>query len=136
MPAKILIVEDCDVTRKMLALLLSLAGEFTVLTAEDGLRGAKVVETEQPDLIITDINMPHLSGVEMIILLRGQPQFGEVPIMVISACDSGDLGDALRAGANRAMRKPIEVESFVGCVKQMLGNKGQRDGLCSKIEIA
>jgi CheY-like chemotaxis protein len=120
MPTKILIVEDCGESREMLTLLLRVAGEFHVVTAEDGLRGLRLTETEQPDLIITDINMPHLSGIEMIEQLRGQPAFGEVPILVMSACGSGDLAGALKAGADRAMRKPIEAESFIGCIKQML----------------
>jgi CheY-like chemotaxis protein len=135
MPVNILIVEDCDDSREMLTSLLSLAGEFTILTAENGLDGVRQAETKQPDLIITDINMPHLSGVEMIIIIREQPQLSEVPIIVMSACGSGDLSDALKVGADRAMHKPIEGEAFIRCVKQMLGNKEQAEGLCSEIEI-
>lgn len=60
----------------------------------------KLAEAEQPDLIITDICMPRLDGIEMIVRMRKELSLCDVPILVIAAYGSGELGNALSAGAN------------------------------------
>lgn len=119
MPAKILVVEDNDDSRALLKAFL--AGEgYIVLEAEDGQAGIDVAKTEPPDLIITDIEMPKLSGVEMIRRLREQPQWRQVPILVISAYDSGNLSDAMQAGATGSMRKPVHIEVLSILIRRLL----------------
>src|SRR5215216_3869156 len=95
-PEKILIVDDSDDTREMMTKLLELES-FTVVTAEDGRIGLRVAEAEHPDLIITDINMPNLNGIEMIKLLRELPEFGSVPIMAITAYGNTVATEAIEA---------------------------------------
>jgi CheY-like chemotaxis protein len=116
---KILVVDDSDDTREMMAKLLELEA-FTVVTAEDGSAGLDVAANEHPDLIITDINMPNLNGIEMIKELRKRPAFGRVPIMAITAYGNGVAKEALEAGANRATTKPVQFNALIEEIKQLL----------------
>jgi len=118
-PATVLIVEDDFDAREVLAVLLRFEG-FTVITAEDGLAGLHSVQAERVDLIITDIEMPHLDGIEMIRRLRAQEQLGSLPIVVISACDGRLLKTAITAGATYTMRKPARFDLLVKTVKGLL----------------
>jgi CheY-like chemotaxis protein len=117
---KILVVDDSDDTREMMAKLLELES-FTVVTAEDGCAGLDAAAIERPDLIITDINMPNLNGIEMIRMLRQQPEFVRVPILAITAYGSNVANEAIEAGADRATTKPIEFETLIDGIKQLLG---------------
>jgi DNA-binding response OmpR family regulator len=82
--------------------------------------GLKMAEAERPDLIITDINMPQLDGIQMIAKLRGQSEFVEVPILVVSSNGRKELDAALSAGANLVMQKPVDFESFVHRISRLL----------------
>jgi CheY-like chemotaxis protein len=104
MPAKILIVEDNADSRDCLALLLKEKG-YKVYTAEDG---------EQ------DINMPHMNGIEMVRLLRDRPDCSKLPIIVVSAHGSGSLKDAMSAGADDTMRKPIDFVLLAEAIERLL----------------
>jgi Response regulator containing CheY-like receiver, AAA-type ATPase, and DNA-binding domains len=116
---KILLVDDNTEVRDLLTFMLSESG-FLVITAVDGLMGLKVAEAERPDLIITDIEMPRLDGIQMIARLRGQLEFSEVPILAVSAYGKGELDAAISAGANQALQKPIDFDFFLGLVSRLL----------------
>lgn len=119
MPQKILVVDDSDDTRDMMARLLEMES-FKVVTAEDGNIGLNVAATERPDLIITDINMPNLNGLEMIKHLRQLPEFERIPIMAITAYGNGVAKEALDAGADRAATKPVQFRSLAVEIREML----------------
>ena len=130
MSEKILVVDDSDDTREMMAKLLELEA-YMVITAEDGLIGFKKAEAEQPDLIITDINMPNLNGIEMIKMIREQSLINRVPILAITAYGSTVAAEAMAAGADRATTKPIEFDSLIDGIKQLLAKSkynGQANG--------
>ncbi|HYP26729.1 MAG TPA: response regulator [Blastocatellia bacterium] len=119
MPPKILIVEDNFDSREMLTTLLSSEG-YTVITAEDGQDGLARLESDPPDLIITDIEMPNLDGIDLIKRLRQRPDWKQVPIVVVSAYGSGNLVQAMDAGANAAMRKPIPIFNLFTMIQRLL----------------
>lgn len=121
-PEKILVVDDSDDTREMMAKLLELEA-FTVVTAEDGRAGLSAAEVERPDLIITDINMPNINGIEMIKMLRNRSEFKDVPIMAITAYGNAVAAEALDAGADSASTKPIEFELLIGGIKELLSKR-------------
>jgi CheY-like chemotaxis protein len=116
---KILIVEDNPDTRDLLALLLTKQG-YTVQTASDGKEGLKLIQADRPDLVITDINMPHISGVELINLARRLPECATLPIIVMTAYGSGKASDALSAGADEAVKKPLDYEAFIDGINELL----------------
>ena len=100
---------------------------FTVITAEDGSIGINRARSDRPDLIITDINMPNINGIEMIRFLRNQADFSRVPIMAITAYGNGVAAEAIEAGADHAMTKPIEFDSLIEDIKRLL-EKARRNG--------
>lgn len=121
MQQKILVVDDSDDTREMMAKLLELEA-FTVVTAEDGRAGLNMADIELPDLIITDINMPNMNGLDMIRQLRRRPRFGGIPIMAITAYGNGVAKEALEAGADRAATKPVQFNSLVVEIRELLSS--------------
>lgn len=125
MPNTILIVDDSDDTREMMAKLLELE-TFTVFTAEDGNIGLKVAAEQHPNLIITDINMPNMNGIEMIRQLRSLPGLERVPIMAITAYGNGVAKEALEAGADRAATKPIQFSALILEIRELLSQSKSR----------
>lgn len=121
MSQKILVVDDSDDTREMMSKLLEMEA-FTVITAEDGRAGLSVAAAELPDLIITDINMPNLNGIEMIKQLRETREFESVPIMAITAYGNGVAKEALEAGANRATTKPVQFSELALEIRELLAS--------------
>jgi len=78
-----------------------------------------------PDLVITDIQLPHVSGLELIRMLRGDEQLGEVPIMAVTAYSaSGDEERIRAAGAQAYVAKPISVVRFAETVDELLKSGG------------
>lgn len=126
-PQKILVVDDSADTREMMAKLLEMEA-FTVITAEDGNAGLSLATAERPDLIITDINMPNLNGIEMIKLLRKRPGFESIPIMAITAYGNGVAQEAIDAGANRATTKPVQFKSLAVEIRDLLLRAGSGGG--------
>ena len=119
MPASILVVEDNAVAREMLLLLLAEQG-FIVTGAEDGSAALKLIESGRPDLIITDIQMPNLDGIGLIKELRKRPEMSDVPILIFSACTGEALSGAMRAGANAAAPKPMQLDPLVRLITSLL----------------
>lgn len=119
MPKSILIVEDDADAREVLSLILNAEG-FSVLTAEDGQQALELVNEARPDLIITDIQMPNIDGIELIKRMRSRFESRSVPIVVMSAFGSGMTRDALKAGADRSTPKPMHVRSLLDLIRQLL----------------
>ena len=128
MTEKILVVDDSRDTREMMTKLLELES-FNVITAEDGRIGFDTAKAERPDIIITDINMPNLNGIEMIRLLRDEVDFSSVPIMAITAYGQNVAQEAVEAGANQATTKPIDFDKLIRGIRYLLDSaKGKCDG--------
>ena len=131
MTEKILVVDDSSDTREMMTKLLEMES-FNVITAEDGRIGFDTAKAERPDIIITDINMPNLNGIEMIRLLRSEVEFGSVPIMAITAYGQNIAQEAVAAGANEATTKPVDFEKLLRGIRQLLDSsesRGERNGM-------
>jgi CheY-like chemotaxis protein len=116
---KVLVVEDHSDTRELIAMLLNLEG-YAVATAADGQQGISQAALQKPDIIVTDINMPNLTGTEMIRMLRDLPEFSSVPIVVLTAYGNDVALDALTSGATKALAKPVDFELLVGTIKDLL----------------
>ena len=119
MSAKVLIVEDNPDSREMLSFILKYEG-YNVFTASDGGEGLTQAQTTCPDLIISDLEMPNIDGIEMVRTLRHLPEYKKVPILVLSAYDNDSLSQAIQVGATEAMRKPFELDSLVKTIKGLL----------------
>ena len=119
MAKTILIVEDNPDAREMVSILLAAEG-YSVSTAEDGQQALDLVKDSPPDLIITDIQMPKVDGIEMIKRIRELFKSKPMPIVVMSAFGNGKTRDAIEAGANRSAPKPMQVDSLLNLVRQLL----------------
>ena len=126
MPAKILIIDDNRDILEMWAILFQLEG-FDVVTALDGRDGYQKAESESPDIIATDINMPVLDGVRMIQKIRAHPTLSAIPIIAITAYTSRQVESVKKAGANTLLRKPVETDLLIETVRQLLGSTGKLD---------
>jgi len=124
MPNKILVVEDNLDTRELIHLHLSMEG-FTVVIAANGREGLYMATAERPDVIISDINMPEVSGLDMIRQLREEPELQDTPILVLTALGREEMDQGIRAGADRAMNKPVHLDSLVDEVRELLARSSK-----------
>ena len=118
--AKILVVEDNALNIKLFCDLLGAHGHQTeaVTDSRDALATARAFV---PDLVITDIQLPHVSGIELMQLLRADDELKAVPIMAVTAyAAQGDDERIRAAGATAYVSKPISVVRFAQTVDQLL----------------
>ncbi len=124
--AKILIVEDNALNIKLFCDLLSAHGHQPEAVTDSRL-ALDAAHNFKPDLVITDIQLPHLSGLELIRLIRADDSIAAVPIMAVTAYSApGDEQRIRDAGAQAYVSKPISVMRFVETVDELLG--GQAPG--------
>ena len=116
---KILIVEDDKIMSNVLDSLLKPEG-YEILVARDGIDALKMIIDTQPSLIITDIMMPNLSGLELLNIYKGQ-LFQETPVIVISSMDAYDVQYfAIAVGAAAYFVKPFSGAEIVQTVNDLL----------------
>jgi len=115
---KILICEDEEIMLTALEFRLKKQG-YEVIRAEDGQVAIDKIQTEDPDLIIADIMMPHVSGLELITFVR-QDQLKDTPIIVISALELDEVVlEASRLGANDFISKPFKPIELILRIKRI-----------------
>ena len=120
MSATVLVVEDDPVILRLLEVNFELEG-FGVLLAHDGAEGIEMARTHQPDVIVSDIMMPHTSGLELLATLKGDPDTKAIPIILLSAkAQTADLKVGLEAGADDYVTKPFEPLDLVERVNALL----------------
>ncbi len=119
MNTKILTVDDSRTMRDMLRLALTSAG-YNVVQAVDGLDGLSVLEREEPDLVITDINMPKLDGFGFIEGARRTDKFRVIPILVLTTeSDPEKKQRARSAGATGWIVKPFDPVKLVDVIRRV-----------------
>jgi len=125
----ILIADDHEASRVGLEGLLSLEG-FHVVTADDGEKALVEFQRVQPDLLLLDVNMPKLSGMEVCRRLKSNPQTFLVPIVLITALTAiEDRVAGIEAGADDFLTKPVEREQLLARVRSLLRQKAYTDEL-------
>ena len=113
MARRILVVEDDAQNRKLFHDLLEINGH-SVLEASNGSEGVRVAQEARPDLILMDVRMPVMDGIEAARTLRGDPAFAETPIVAVTASAmAGDEAEILGSGFSDCMTKPIGVRDFL-----------------------
>jgi CheY-like chemotaxis protein len=119
MSLKILVVEDNDDSRDLLHFLLTTKG-FNVTTAIDGKEGVYMAKVEKPDLVITDLTMPNMNGLDLIRQVRSEPEIAGIPIIVYTSFGSDSTEPVTRAGATKIYYKPIGFEKMIDYIDQIL----------------
>jgi CheY-like chemotaxis protein len=114
---KILLVDDMRSFLDLEATFLSRA-ECRLLTAATGLEAIRVARAERPDLVVLDIEMPEMNGIQACRILRSDPVTSAIPVIVLTSMQMED--EARHAGASHFLRKPIDEPTFLAEVKRFL----------------
>ncbi len=126
-PPWILIVDDNPANVDILQARLAASG-YQVFTAADGEAALAIAMEKQPDLILLDIMMPKMDGLEVCRRLKGDPSLPFMPIILVTAkADSGDIVAGLEAGGDEYLTKPVDQAALVARVKSMLRIKALHD---------
>jgi len=117
----VLIVNDLPDQLELMAGLLRKTG-YSVITAEDGLEAFNLAKKEHPDLVISDVSMPGVNGLDFCRLLRTDDQLGSIPILLVSAQrkDTETVVAGLRAGADDYLEVPFDSTRLVAKVSRLL----------------
>ena len=128
----VLLIEDYSDTRQMISLLLTRRG-YNVIEAADGIQGLLKASWERPDLILMDLALPEMDGVEVTRRILAMPKLAGIPIIVLSAyLNDAVERDVLAAGCVEIFSKPFDAASFLECIRLTL----ERRTLQEQIEWA
>ena len=117
---KILVVDDDKTTRKLLGLYLKAKG-YEVVSAENGLDAMEKLGTENINLVVTDMNMPYMDGIELTKNLRADENWKDLPIvMVTTEADEDEKKRAFETGVDDYLVKPANAEQISDSIKKIL----------------
>src|SRR5512140_3321258 len=123
--ARILVIDDDPFFRSLLRVHLAQAG-YAVQVAEDAVEGGKALLHPDFDLVLCDINMPYLSGLELVSLLRASEETASIPVLFASSQrDNNTLMEAERLGAAGYLTKPFQSEQLLESVERCLRESKQ-----------
>jgi len=123
-PRTILYVEDNEYNRKIVRQLLSRTA-YRLIEAVDGEAGVALAKSERPDLILMDVQLPKMSGLDATRALRADPGTKDIPIVVITSFAlSGDRERAAAAGASGYLAKPYSPKELLALVRERLPEEG------------
>lgn len=118
--ARLLVVDDNEMNRDLLGRRLQREG-YTVVTADDGYKALDLVKSHRFDLVLLDVMMPGISGMELLPLIRQMHSLADLPVIITTAKDqSDDVVEALRLGANDYVTKPIDLPVLLARIQTHL----------------
>src|SRR5438552_2546360 len=116
----VLVVDDDPVILKLLQVNFELEG-FRVLTAGDGREGVDTARAEHPDVVISDIMMPNVNGLELLSQLKSSPETENIPVVLLSAkAQEADVQDGFERGADDYVTKPFDPLDLVERVQRLV----------------
>ena len=122
MQKKILVAEDSPTMRYLIASTIAALGDYTVIEAGNGFEALRILPHEKVDLVITDINMPDINGLELVSFIRQSPNYRTTPLFIISTEGSArDREKGMSLGANAYLVKPFAPEELQSLICQYLG---------------
>ncbi|MBD3304958.1 response regulator [candidate division KSB3 bacterium] len=122
MSKRILIVDDSEMTRRLISTAVRGLGEIEYEEAKDGFEALQKLPTTSFDLLLVDINMPNINGLELIDYCKQSDRYQHIPIVIISTEDSlEDQQKGLELGASGYLLKPIQLDHLIAMIKTTLG---------------
>jgi CheY-like chemotaxis protein len=120
---QVLVVEDNEINLKLMLYTLRQVGT-QILTARDGNEALEVISSERPDLVVLDIQLPGLSGMEVAKAVRANPVVAGTPIIAVTAYSmAGDKEKILAAGCDYYLSKPIDTRGFPRTIQSVLNGE-------------
>lgn len=120
MTKRVLIVEDNDLNLKLFRDLLSANG-YETLETKDGVEAVSLTRNMRPDLILMDIQLPEVSGLDITQKIKSDPEIRHIPVVAVTAfAMKDDEEKILKAGCEAYISKPIAIDHFMGTVKKFL----------------
>jgi two-component system, cell cycle response regulator DivK len=117
----VLVVEDNERSLRLLADVLTFHG-MEVLQARDGSEGIDLARQHAPDLVLLDVQLPDISGTDVLAILRGDPATREIPVVAVTAfAMTGDRERLLAAGFDDYLSKPLDVRTLGDRLAPLLG---------------
>ncbi len=118
--ASVLVIDDDEMFRRLVCKLIENAGHEPIAAAS-GEEGIELASQKDPDLIVTDMNMPGMTGWEMIRRLRAEEATATTPVVVVSAHEtSRDRDEAFEAGCSAYVNKTIDPDTLIGKIVSQL----------------
>jgi two-component system chemotaxis response regulator CheY len=117
----ILIVEDSATTRALIRAVIDEMGDFNISEAGSGFEALKLLPTEQFNLVITDVNMPDINGLELISFIKNNPRYNHIPLIIVSTERSEeDKKRGLELGAAAYVTKPFKAQELQEVIRQAM----------------
>lgn len=116
--SKILVIEDDEVMREMLRLQLVQAG-YDVVLAHDAAVAANAVTRQQPDLVLADINMPYMNGLQLVEAMKSDPATARIPVIFVTGNPDAEA-EAMRIGGVGFLTKPLREDELLALVARHL----------------
>ena len=116
-----MVVEDSPTMRQLLVFSLKRIRNSKVVEANNGVEALKKLATETFHLLIVDINMPLMDGLKLLTIMRGDPRYKDIPIILATTVGADtDRDRGLKLGANAYLAKPIQTHELLKKVKEIL----------------
>jgi CheY-like chemotaxis protein len=116
----VLVVDDEMETAEMLVEMMRLIG-YDVFKSCGGRQAIQMIAREKPDVVLLDVMMPDISGLDVLHYMRSDPRLKKIPVIILSAkCMPSDIHSGLDAGADRYLTKPVSCEDLRDAVDEVL----------------
>ncbi len=123
----ILVVDDDPALQKLVVSLLKRAGMNTLSAMDADEADAHLAGDVMPDLVLLDLMLPRISGIEFLRQMRGKPEFQNLPVIILSAlADPAQIREGLETGADRYLTKPYLANNLIKTVREVLQH-GRRE---------
>ncbi len=120
-PKSILIVEDSATTRALISAVIDEMGDFNIVEAASGFEALKLLPTQEFNLVITDVNMPDINGLELINFIKNNSRYSHIPLIIVSTEKSEeDQKRGMALGAMAYITKPFKAYELQEVIKQAI----------------
>ncbi|MHB1688436.1 MAG: response regulator [Ignavibacteriaceae bacterium] len=122
-----LIIDDDPIARAYLSRIISKRFGNSIQTADNGIDGLKILHEYNPDLILLDISMPQMDGIEFLRTIRKEERYKNIPVLILSANNERDIiGKMIGLGITDYILKPIQVEYTYDRIQKALGTLNRK----------
>jgi two-component system chemotaxis response regulator CheY len=120
---RVLVVDDSSTTRALIVAAIEEMEGFETIEAPNGFEALKRIPQQSLDLIVTDINMPDINGLEIVHFVKHHPEYRTIPMLIVSTEGSDeDVRRGLNLGASAYVKKPFEPEHLQSTIRRLIGS--------------